>query len=66
MSQPTNEVKIRWINKAYHRYTLSLRYDIDQPLIDWLQAQADQGIGTTEAIRRALTAYLEAEKPLIR
>jgi hypothetical protein len=59
MSKPSNEVNRRWRAKAYKQINLCLRYDTDQPLIDWLQSQANQGIGATEAIRQALNAYLK-------
>ena len=59
MSKPSNEVNRRWRSKAYKQFNLCLRYDTDQQLIDWLQSQAAQGIGATEAIRQALNAYLK-------
>lgn len=53
----SSEVKARWIAKNYQRYTLSLRYDEDKQLIDYIEAhKAD---GTTELFRKALKFYAE-------
>lgn len=55
------EVKKRWLDKAYKRYNVNLRYDSDQFLIDYLESNKSK-YGTTNIIRDALTAYIEAQK----
>lgn len=59
MGKTSNEVKARWISKAYHRYHVSLRYDTDQHLIDYIEAHKD--IGVTQIIREALEAYIKEQ-----
>ena len=61
MSQPSTEVKVRWMQKAYRKYVISLRYDRDQAIIDFIEANKEK-YGTTNIIRDALEMYIEAEK----
>ena len=61
MGKTSNEVKARWINKAYHRYGVSLRYDTDQHLIDYLEANKDD-VGVTQIIREALEMYVSNKR----
>lgn len=54
----SNEVKQRWKDRNYKRFTLNLRYDTDQDLIDYIDAQTALGVGVTETVRKALIAYI--------
>jgi len=55
----SSEVKKRWMDKAYKRYSLNLRYDTDQKLIDFVEANKDK-YGTTAIFRDALEMYVDA------
>ncbi len=56
----SNEVKSRWINANYKRYGVSLRYDTDSDLIEYLDRhKGDDGKGTTQIIRQALIEYIK-------
>lgn len=60
----SSEVKTRWINKAYKRYMLCLRFDSDQELIDFMEEYKDK-YGVTNILRDALAMYVasgEADK----
>lgn len=52
------EVKKRWMDKAYHKYAAYLRYDTDQHIIDFLEANKES-VGTTQIIREALELYIK-------
>ena len=51
--QTSTEVKQRWENNNYAKYTVRLRYDTDKELIDYIEKHKG-GIGTTEIFREAL------------
>ena len=55
------EVKQRWMEKAYQRYIISLRYDTDQEIIDYVEANKEK-LGTTAIFRDAMAMYLESMK----
>lgn len=59
MGKTSYEVRKRWMDKAYQRYTFSLRFDTDQHLIDYIESNKDH-IGTTQLIREALEEYIKA------
>lgn len=54
MSKTSNEVKLKWIKKAYSRYTISLRKDSDGELIDLIESMKASGKTTTEVFRELL------------
>jgi hypothetical protein len=55
MSKTSTASKNAWNAKTYKRYTLSLRYDDDKDLIDYLeQHRTADGKGITELIKSAL------------
>ncbi len=56
----SSEVKMRWLEKAYKRYSISLRYDTDQRLIDFIESHKDT-YGTTPIFRDALEMYVDAD-----
>lgn len=58
MSKTSAEVKQRWIAKAYQRYTINLRRDRDQAIIDYID-NADAA--PTDVIRAALLEKIERE-----
>lgn len=55
----SSEVKKRWMDKAYRKYTVSLRYDTDQHIIDFIEANKEK-YGTTNIFRDALAMYVES------
>lgn len=55
------EVRKRWQDKAYKKYLVNLRYDTDQDLIDYMEANKDK-YGTTNLFRDALRMYVESEE----
>lgn len=60
-TKTSTEVKQRWINANYKRYGVSLRYDTDGELIDYLEAHKDlDGKGITGLFRKALTHYIKS------
>lgn len=61
MGKTSNEVKQRWIDKAYSRYLVSFRYDTDGDLIDFME-QNKEKLGTTNIFRDALQMYINANK----
>ena len=62
-SYTTPEQKAEWQKRNYHKYAISLRYDTDQELIDYIEECKDtEGRGTTGIIREALRMYIKAQK----
>jgi len=61
MGKTSTEVKTRWMNKAYHKFTAYFRYDTDQYIIDYLE-EAKLSKGVTEIFRDAMALYIEQEK----
>lgn len=55
----SNEVKKRWMDKAYRKYTISLRYDTDQRIIDFVERNKEK-YGTTNIFREALDRYIKS------
>lgn len=55
----SSEVKKRWMDKAYKRYAVNLRYDTDQKIIDFLEKYKEK-YGTTGIIREALDRYIKS------
>lgn len=58
-TETSYEVKKRWLDKTYKQYTVSLRHDTDQELIDFLAANTEK-YGTTNIFRDALRMYMES------
>ena len=62
-SYTTPEQQAAWQKRNYHKYVISLRFDTDQELIDYIEEHKDaEGKGTTGIIREALRMYIEAQK----
>lgn len=60
MGKTSSEVKKEWNNANYKRYGVSLRYDTDPELINYLESHKGQdGKGTTQIIREALKQYIK-------
>lgn len=55
----SSEVKKRWMDKAYRKYTVSLRYDTDQHIIDFIEENKEK-YGTTNIFRDALEMYVDS------
>ena len=60
-TQTSYEVRKRWQDKAYKKYQLNLRHDIDQHLIDYIEANKEK-FGVTNIVRDALNMYVDSEK----
>ena len=60
----SSEVKTRWIKENYKIYRVSLRYDTDKELIDFIEQakQKNDGFGVTDIFREALNEYMQTEK----
>ena len=58
MGRTSSEVKQRWMDKAYKKYMVQLRYDTDQDLIDFVEANKEK-LGTTNIFREALELYIK-------
>ena len=54
----STEVKTRWMKANYKKYQISLRYDTDQRLIDFIESRKDLD-GVTPIIREALENYIK-------
>lgn len=61
MGKTSSEVKTRWMDKAYRKYVVSFRYDTDQEIIDFVEANKEK-LGTTNIFREALEMYVNAQK----
>ena len=61
MGKTSSEVKTRWMDKAYRKYVVSFRYDTDQEIIDFVEANKEK-LGTTNIFREALEMYVKAKK----
>ena len=61
MGKTSSEVKTRWMDKAYRKYVVSFRYDTDQEIIDFVEANKEK-LGTTNIFREALEMYVKAQK----
>lgn len=46
----SSEVKTRYNQKTYAQYSIKLRYDSDQDVIDAIEKLKDEGINTSAAI----------------
>ena len=57
-TETSYEVKKRWIDKNYKRINISLRYDTDQHLIDFIEKHKDK-LGMTNIFRDALELYVQ-------
>ena len=58
VSYTSTEVKNRWIKANYRQYTVSLRYDTDQEIIAYIEANKER-FGTTEIFRAAMEALIK-------
>lgn len=60
-SKTSSTVKMRWMKANYKRYGVSLRYDKDGDIIEYLEKHKDiDGKGTTDIIRNALKQYINS------
>lgn len=56
----STEVKTRWMKNNYKKYVISLRFDTDGKLIDYVESRKEKD-GTTNIFREALDALIEKE-----
>lgn len=61
MGKTSTEVKQRWIEKTYKRLMVSLRYDEDRDLLEFIEKNKAK-YGTTEIFRAGIEALMEKEK----
>ena len=61
MGKTSSEVSERYKKKTYKFIPVRFRYDTDQHLLDFLEANKDT-IGTTQIFREALEMYIDAQK----
>ena len=55
--KPSPEAVQRWEKNNYKKILLRLRYDSDQDLLDYIDANKEE-LGTTEIFRVALREYI--------
>ena len=53
LSQTKQEIRIAWDAAHYKRYTAKFRYDTDQEIINYIEANKER-FGTTEIFRAAM------------
>lgn len=58
----STEVKQRWIDANYQRYSVSFRYDSDREIIEYIKKEKEAGRQTTDIFREALELLIESEK----
>lgn len=58
-TETSYEVRKRWMDKAYKRYAVNLRYDSDQDVIDFIEKHKEK-YGTTNIFRDALEMYVKS------
>ena len=58
VSYTSTEVKTAWKQRNYKRYEVNLRYDTDQEIIDYIEANKER-FGTTEIFRAAMEALIK-------
>jgi len=58
-TETSYEVRKRWMDKAYKRFTINLRVDEDEEIIDYIEKHKDK-YGTTNIFRDALEMYVKA------
>jgi len=61
MGKTSTEVKQRWIDKTYKRLMVSLRYDEDRELLEFIEKNKGK-YGTTEIFRAGIEALMKEEK----
>ena len=59
VSYTSSEVKKRWLDANYKRYQVNLRYDTDQDIIAYIEANKER-FGTTEIFRAAMEALIKS------
>ena len=57
-TRTSSEVKQRWMAANYKKYVVSLRFDTDSKLIQFIEDNKDT-IGTTEIFREGIKALME-------
>lgn len=61
MGKASTEAKQRWINKTYKRLMVSLRYDEDRDLLEFIEKNKGK-YGTTEIFRAGIEALMQKDK----
>ncbi len=59
MGKTSSEVKNRWKQRNYKQYNVSLRYDTDEDLINFIESEKGTGKNTTEIFREAVKKLKE-------
>jgi hypothetical protein len=60
----SSAVKMRWMSENYKTYKISLRYDTDQELIDFVERfkAKNDGMGVSDIFRAGVEVLMEAER----
>ena len=58
VSYTSLEVKKRWMDANYKSYRANIRYDTDQEIIDYIEANKER-FGTTEIFRAAMEMLIK-------
>ena len=60
----SSEVKMRWMAENYKSYKVSLRYDTDQDMIDFVERfkAKNDGMGVSDIFRAGVETLMEAER----
>lgn len=58
VSYTSSEVKKRWMDANYKSYRANFRYDTDQEIIDYIEANKER-FGTTEIFRAAMEMLIK-------
>ncbi len=59
MGKTSNEVKKRWMDKAYRSFKIYFRYDTDTELMEFIDKHKDK-YGTTNLFRDAMEMYMKS------
>lgn len=62
MSQTRVELRNEWNRKNYKSYTINLRYDNDQQLMDYIDEERAKGRGITDIVRDALELKIREDR----
>lgn len=59
IAKTSTEVKNRWKQRNYKQYNVSLRYDSDMDLIEYVEAEKKKGKGTSEIFKEGISKLKE-------
>lgn len=62
MAQTKQEIRSAWNTAHYKRYTVNIRYDREQHMIDYIEKRKENGELTSEIIKDCIESLMEKEK----